>query len=200
MKKLGAHLRNKLLAGGLAIGPIVVLVWGAIWVEEHTKPLTQPLGFHFPGLGVLVAIVAVYLLGLLVTSLIGGWLLRILDRFLQRIPGLNQLYRAWKDILIQPPGKTGVFHRVVLVPALHGSGMQIGFTSGEGVPPDPDRWCVFVPGVPNPISGQLVLVDRKDCILLEMPVEDAFKYLLSTGNFVPPGLATGPLVYKSNLK
>jgi uncharacterized membrane protein len=190
MRKLGTHLRNKLLAGALAVVPIVVLVWGVLWVEEHTKPLSQPLGFHFPGLGVLVAIIAVYLLGLIVTSLVGRWILGIVDKLLQRIPGLNYIYRAWKDVMVQPPGKAGVFHRVVLVHGLFGKGMQLGFTNGEELPGDAEHWCVFVPGVPNPISGQLLLVKRKDCLLLALPVEEAFKYLLSTGNYLPAGLDT----------
>lgn len=179
------HLRNKCLAGALAAGPFVVLVFTALWLEENTRPLTVPLGFHFPGLGIVLALVGVYLLGLLVTSLIGNFFLRLLDYLLNRMPGLNFLYQAWKDILVMPAGKAGVFHKVVLIPAAEEHGTQMGFTSAEPLPGDPESFCVFIPGAPNPLSGQLVLVKRNACLFLDLPIEEAFKCLLSTGKFVP---------------
>jgi uncharacterized membrane protein len=189
LNNLGAHLRNKLLAGALTAGPIVLVVVGAVWLEEHTKVLTSLLGLpHFPGLGVVVALVAVYLLGVVVTSLIGGFMVRGMDYLLRRIPGLNLLYRTWKDVLLLPPGKTGVFNQVVLVPGRDSAGKQIGFTSGETLPGTPPRLSVFVPSLPNPLSGQLVLIPTEMCSRLAVTVEEAFKFLLSTGNYVPAGL------------
>jgi uncharacterized membrane protein len=185
MNALRNHLRNKCLAGALAAGPFVVLVVTALWLEENTRWLTKPLGFHLPGLGIVLALVGVYLLGLLVTSLIGSFFLRLLDYLLDRLPGLNLLYRAWKDILVMPAGKAGVFHKVVLIPAAEEHGAQMGFTSAEPLPGDPESICVFVPGAPNPLSGQLVMVKRSACLLLDLPIEEAFKCLLSTGKFVP---------------
>lgn len=189
MNALRNHLRNKCLAGALAAGPFVILVFAALWLEENTRPLEAPLGgVHFPGLGIGLALVGVYLLGLLVTSLIGNFFLRLLDQLLNRLPGLNFLYQAWKDILVMPAGKTGVFHQVVLIPAAEAHGTQLGFTSAEPLPGDPDSFCVFVPGAPNPLSGQLVMVKREACLLLDLPIEEAFKCLLSTGKFVPATL------------
>src|SRR5262245_5593925 len=109
MNKLGTHVRNKLLAGALALVPILVVVIGALWLEQQTQPLTRVLRLpHVPGLGVLIALVGVYVLGVVVTSLVGAVIVRAVDYLLRRIPGLNLLYQAWKDILILPPGKTGV--------------------------------------------------------------------------------------------
>lgn len=191
MNKLVAHLRNKLLAGALAFVPFAVIVIGAIWLEQHTQPLAQFVGLpHFPGLGLLVGLAIVYLLGLLATSLVGSVLARLADRLLLRIPGLNLLYRTWKDVLLLSPGKTGIYHRVVLVPSRDGRGTQIGFTSGETIPGEPPQWCVFVPSLPNPLSGQLVFFPCESCRLLHITVEDAFKLLLSTGNYLPAGLVS----------
>jgi uncharacterized membrane protein len=188
MQRLQAHLRNKLLAGALAAGPIVLLIWGAFWLEENTRLLTTPLGFHFPGLGVVMAVVSVYLLGLMVTSVLGQIALSFADRALRRVPGLNLLYQAWRDVLVVPTSKEGTFHRVVLVPGPGGVGTRLGFTSGDSLPGEPTTCCVFIPGAPNPLSGTLVLVDRDSCRPLDLSLEEAFKFLLSTGNYVPPGL------------
>jgi uncharacterized membrane protein len=49
-----------------------------------------------------------------------------------------------------------------------------------------------VPTTPNPTSGYLMFVPRKDAITLEMSVEDAIKYVISTGIVTPPEAVTGP--------
>lgn len=187
MQWLKTHLRNKLLAGILAAGPVVVIVLGALWLEEKTRPLAETFGIHFPGIGLLLAVVGVYLLGLIVTSLLGKFFLRMVDGVIRRVPGLNYLYLAWKDVA-KPGDQRSMFDRVVLVPDLEGRGAAIAFCSGEPVPGDERTLCVFLPGSPNPITGRLVLVDRAACLPLTLSVQDAFKFLLSTGNYVPEGL------------
>src|SRR6478672_10713346 len=107
MTSLPTHLRNKMLAGALAAVPIAVVIFAAIWLERQTKPLTEMLGLpRFPGLGILLGLVAIYLLGVAATSLIGNALARAADYLLLRIPGLNLVYRTWKDVLVLPAGKT----------------------------------------------------------------------------------------------
>ncbi|MGE5609053.1 MAG: hypothetical protein ACM359_07350, partial [Bacillota bacterium] len=53
-----------------------------------------------------------------------------------------------------------------------------------------DTLCVFVPAAPNPTSGRLYFVPRAQCIVLDLSIEDAFKMILSTGNYIAPALAT----------
>src|SRR5260370_37475627 len=127
MNQPGGPLRTKLLAGALIGAPVVVIIFGAGWLEQNTRPLPQLVGLpHFPGLGVLLGLVGLYFLGVASTSLVGGVVARWMDYLLRRIPGLSLLYRAWKDTLVLPPGKSGVFHQVVLVPTRAGIGRQIG--------------------------------------------------------------------------
>jgi uncharacterized membrane protein len=187
MNRLTTSLGNKLLAGILAAIPIGAVIYGVYWLEVNTQPFARWLGFPYPGVGILLALVAVYLLGFLVTSLIGRWLMTLGDRALGRIPGLRLLYQSWKEVMVEPADRPGMFHRVVLVPSPEGQ-TQLGFTNGVGLPGDPQTLCVFVPGVPNPVSGRLLLVPQRACVPLELPREEAFKFLLSTGNYQPAGL------------
>jgi hypothetical protein len=91
-----------------------------------------------------------------------------------------------------------MFNQVVVVPHAGQSG-QVGFTSGRPLPGDPDNLCVFVPNLPNPLSGRLVLARRETCIVLPISVDEAFKFLLSTGNYLPPSLrGFGPLMPDSD--
>ena len=73
MNAILEHFRNKLLAGAFAMIPIALVIYIAYWVEQNTKAITAPLGFHYPGLGFLIVMTTVYLLGVVVTSFIGQW-------------------------------------------------------------------------------------------------------------------------------
>src|SRR5436190_895845 len=73
---------------------------------------------------------------------------------------------------------------------------QVGFTSGRALPGDPKNICVFLPNIPNPISGRLVIVPRNVCSPLKLSVEEAFKFQLSSGNYLPPALVGFPSAQK----
>src|SRR5687768_17637282 len=87
MARMKKHLRTTLLAGVFAAIPVAVTAFILWYVETQTRQL-----FHVrtPFLGVLLAIVLIYLLGLLVTSLMGKWLLGLLDKMLSKVPGLDR--------------------------------------------------------------------------------------------------------------
>jgi uncharacterized membrane protein len=157
-------------------------------VERIAHDLFAKIGVHAPFLGLLLALAGVYVLGLLVRSIVGRFLITWVDRILLRIPLLRDAYEAWKHVSVTPGGKEGVFAKAALVGSGEG-GRVLGFTSGEPVAGDPNTLCVFVPNAPNPINGRLYFVPRGSCVILEgVGMEEAFKSLLSTGNYVPPGL------------
>ena len=143
---------------------------------------------EWPVVGILVAIAAIYLTGLVATSLIGRYALGLLDRSLGRLPVVRQLYSGWKQIALTPGGTEGVFSKVALIPDESGQMMLLGFTSGRGIEGDPETLCVFVPNSPTPVMGRLYFVRREKCRMVEMSTEEAFKVLLSTGNYTPPKL------------
>jgi uncharacterized membrane protein len=185
MPNLQTHLRNTFLAGAFAIVPVGITAYIVYKTETLTQPITRELfGRPIPVVGFLLVVIAIYLCGLIVTSVMGRWVLRMFDRALLRVPGLNTLYESWKHVSLTPAGTEGTFSKVVLVPSE--TGRQIGFTSGVGIAGDPDTWVVFVPSAPNPITGRMHFVKRDRITLLDMPAEEAFKAILSTGNYVPP--------------
>lgn len=195
MSKLQNHLRNTLLAGAFAIVPVGVTAYVVWLVVAAMSNATETL-FHkrLPLVGLLMTVALVYFTGLAVSSLIGKWVLKWIDRALSRVPGLSTLYESWKHVSLTPEGTEGTFSKVVLVQA--DAGLQLAFTSGQGIPGDETTWCVFVPGLPNPISGRMYFIKRDRCLLLDCSAEEAFKVLLSTGNYVPPqvGQWTAPKV------
>lgn len=190
------HLRNTFLAGifaAIPVGATVFLVW---YVETATRaPLRRLFDgrFDIPFIGIPITLLIVYLLGLAVTSIVGRWLLRLLDKLLLRLPLLKDLYQAWKQIAVTPGGAEGMYAKVVLVP-LEGDARVLGFTSGECVPGDSDTVCVFVPNTPNPVMGRLYFVARHKVQTLDMTAEEAFKFLLSTANYIPAEIGAATCV------
>lgn len=189
MKPLNSPLRSTFLAGVFAAIPIAVTVFVVWYIEHATRVVTQDLlGVNVPFLGVLLAIAAIYALGLVVSSLLGKFFLRVVDRILSRIPVLKDLYTAWKQVTITPGGKEGMWAKVVLVPVEGSMTRMLGFTSGEPIAGDQETYCVFVPAAPNPINGRLYFVRRDACQLVDMTTDEAFKLILSGGNYTPPKL------------
>jgi uncharacterized membrane protein len=78
-----------------------------------------------------------------------------------------------------------MYAKVVLVPSDTGQHHLLGFTDGDPIPGCADTCCVFIPNVPNPVTGRLLFVKRAECRVLAIGNEEAFKFLLSNGNYVP---------------
>lgn len=185
MGRLQTHLEEKFLAGTLAAIPLGVTMFIVWYLDAHVR---EVVGVQYPLLGLLVALVAIYLLGLFVTSLLGRYLLRVTDWGLERLPGFRDLYRTWKQIAVTPDAETGIFAKVVLLPDETGRLRMLGFTSGRPIEGSPDLLCVFVPASPNPMSGRLYFARMKECLFVPTSAKEALKFLVSGGNYVPPAL------------
>jgi uncharacterized membrane protein len=187
-----AHIRQTFIAGVFAVVPLVVTIFIIWWIDDKMNAISRhffhdkPIPFH---LGVLVAIGVIFATGLVTRSLLGKALLKLVDGILMRLPVVRQLYLGWKQIALTPGGSEGTFSRVVLIPDEFGSMKLLGFTSGRIVEADEPCYCVFVPSSPNPITGRLYFVPLEKCQIIAMTAEEAFKVVLSTGNYVPALIA-----------
>ena len=149
------------------------------------------LGFRIPGLGILLTGVIVFVTGMLAANLVGRRLLKIWDRILQHIPLVRSIYggaKSFAEVILGDTGKS--FSRVVMIEWPRQGIHSIGFLTGEYITEaryrlGEDIVSVFVPTTPNPTSGYVFLVARKDIIELEMDVEAAIKLIVSLGVVVP---------------
>lgn len=189
--------RNTFLAGVFAAIPLVFTVFVLWYVDKTTRePVKALLGVDAPFVGVGLALVGIFVLGLLVRSLIGRWVLSALDRLLLKVPVLAELYKAWKQISLTPGGSQGIYSRVVLV-QLDGDAWHLAFTSGDAIGGGSDAVCVFVPTTPNPMAGRVLFVPRSRCRPTRLAVEEVFKFLLSSGNYVPPAVGEATRVERA---
>lgn len=175
------HVTRCLVAGIVALLPLGGAVFAIVGLEGVlTGPWRDKVGWYFPGLGLLLALVVVYLIGLFVTTFVGRWLWRRVDRLLERTPLLGTLYQSLKEVLGYDSTRERFFRGVVAVPAEEGH--EIGFVTGEGQGPDgKPNLLVFVPSVPNPTNGRLLLVDPARVVTLDVRTADALRALVSMG-------------------
>jgi uncharacterized membrane protein len=180
--KLKRHFVKCLLGGLVAALPIGGLALILYWLDVKLRVLAAGTGFDFPGVGLIAGMISLYLLGLIVTTFLGQWLLGLLDKLLSAAPGIKALYQTLKQIAGYGSGKDAFFREVVLVQSELKGTLELGLvteehrTEGEGT-----RLFVFVPGSPNPAAGRLALVKREDCLETKIPVDVALKALFSTG-------------------
>ena len=180
---MAEHFWKRFLAGLVAILPVGGLILILYKLDDSLSSLFDHARLPtFPGRGLLAGVLVIYLLGLTVSTVVGQWIWARIDRVLGRVPGLAVLYQTIKQILGYGTGKDAMFRSVVLVKDPAAGTLELGLVTEEvQLPGEPMRWCVFLPGSPNPAVGRMVLVEPERCVATQIPVDGAFKALLSTG-------------------
>lgn len=161
-----------------------------IWIPERYQP-DALIGFHIPGLGVVVSALVVFVTGMVVANLFGRQLIRLWEAILGRIPLVRAIYSGVKQLmetLVSPSGQS--FRKVLLVEYPRRDCWSLAFQTSEQLGEvqnlvAEDSLAVFIPTTPNPTSGFLLFVPRKDVIELDMSVDAGLKMLLSLGVVVP---------------
>ena len=184
------ELRTRLFAGIVVAVPLgaTLLVFRMLFriVDRFAAPLTTRMfHFKFPGLGFLLTFLVIYLVGLFARNIVGkkivGW---FESSLVAKLPIVRPVYLTFKKIIesfSRPASET--FKRVVLIEFPRPGVKSLGFVTGETMQAGSQRqlFHVFIPTVPNPISGLLQLIPDDKVTPLEMPVEDAIRLIVSGG-------------------
>lgn len=195
-------LRGRFLAGMVIAAPIaitfLILQFLITKIDEKVVPLLPAalkpetyLNYAVPGFGLIVLVVFLTLLGAITTNLIGRSVVTLSDQILSRVPFVNSVYAAFKQLIeVFASNTTDQFNEVVLIEYPKDGTWCIGFLSspakGEvGNHLGSDFIGVFVPTTPNPTSGFLMYVPRGKVIPMDMTVEEGAKMILSAGLVVP---------------
>ncbi|MEX0693766.1 MAG: DUF502 domain-containing protein [Rhodospirillales bacterium] len=197
------RLRAYMFAGILVTAPIFItfyLAWLFVtFVDSKINPLIPAkynpetyLPFAVPGLGLLILIIGLMLVGALTAGFFGRLWMRLSERVLSQMPVIRNVYSAVKQILETVLAQqSNAFREAVLIEyprrGIWAIGFLTGSTKGE-VQNLTEEECinVFLPTTPNPTSGFLLFVPKKDLIRLTMSVEDAIKMVISGGIVTPP--------------
>ena len=197
-----AALRKWLFTGLLVIVPGVITAWVLTWiVSTLDQTLTilpgawhpdRLLGFHIPGVGVLLTLAILLIVGAFASNFAGRKLVSLGDSLVTRIPVVRSIYSSVKqvsDTLFSESGNA--FRTAVLVQWPRDGVWTVAFITGQpsgevaGYLRD-EFVSVYVPTTPNPTSGYFVLMRKSDCVELDMSIDAALKYIVSMGVVAPP--------------
>lgn len=150
------------------------------------------MGFHMPGIGVLVSLLLILFTGLAAANFVGQRMVGFWESALSRIPVVKSIYYSVKqvsDTLLSSNGQA--FRKALLIQypreGMWTIGFQTGTPGGDAAHHlGPDFVSVYVPTTPNPTSGFFLMLPRKDAIELDMSVDEALKYIISMGVVSPP--------------
>ncbi|PLX94584.1 MAG: hypothetical protein C0621_05245 [Desulfuromonas sp.] len=188
------HITTCLIAGIVVSLPVggTILIVGALESSISTAGLDR-LPFYVPGLGLLLAFVALYLLGLLTSTLIGQWIWKRIDRLFERLPALGRLYVSLKQILGYGEGEEAVFHEVVLVADPQRNAHELGLVTRRYMnEAGEEQAVVFIPGAPTPTNGRMLLLPADQFTPTTMSVHDALKALVTLGKTDIPQTPPAP--------
>ena len=194
-------LRRYLVAGLLVWLPLVATLYVirllVRWMDQSLLLLPDQfkpdnlLGFHLPGVGVLLSLIILLLTGLIAANLFGRKLVGLWERLLSRIPLVRSVYSAVKQLVETMFSDSGnSFRKVVLVEFPRRGLWTLAFlTNNEhGLVQEAtgrDVISVYVPTTPNPTGGYFVLVPREDVREIDLSVDEGLKLLLSMGAVNP---------------
>ena len=201
-----ARLRIYFLTGIVVTAPIaltIYLTWEFVhWVDSQAIPLLPAkynpenyLSFSIPGLGLVIMAVILTFIGFLTANIFGRTLLRTGERLVNRMPVVRTIYGALKQVLETVLSQSSQsFRQAVLVEYPRRGIWTMAFVTGETEGEvarrlDDEMVNIYVPTTPNPTSGFLLMVPRRDLIYLDMPVDDAAKYVISIGVIAPEAKA-----------
>ncbi|MDR3477917.1 MAG: DUF502 domain-containing protein [Gammaproteobacteria bacterium] len=192
-----------------------LLVWLPIWVTllvikflvdilSNSLLLLPPqyrpdalIGFHVPGIGVLITLLVIFITGVIAANFLGSRLLALWDSVMGRIPLVRSVYTGVKQVaqtLLSPGGQS--FRKVLLVEYPRTGLWSLAFQTGDATQfvsealNGEEMVSLFIPTTPNPTSGFLMMTQRKNVIELDMSVDQALKFVISLG-VVQPTMKNG---------
>ena len=194
-------MKKYLITGLLIWVPLVITVWvlsflvgtldqTLLLLPEAWQPRSW-LGFHIPGLGVLMTLAVVFATGVFAANIIGQRLVMYWEGLLARIPIVKSLYSSVKQVSDTLFSSSGLaFRKALLVQYPRQGSWTIAFLTGQ---PGGDvanylkgeYVSVYVPTTPNPTSGFFLMMPAADVVELDISVDDALKYIISMG-VAPP--------------
>lgn len=203
------RIRRYLVAGILVWAPLAVtffllklavnvMDFTLAWIPADYQPgvLLQELfntenPVHVPGLGVILTLIVLLLTGILAANFVGRAFVGSWESLLDRIPVVRAIYSAVKkfaEVVFSDSSES--FKQVLLIEyprrGLYSLAFQTATDLGEvQARTGQEVVCCFVPTTPNPTSGLIIIVPKKDVMVLDMEIDEALRMIISLGVVIP---------------
>ena len=192
-KSFFARLRNNFIAGIVVLIPIGITLYLTVFfirisgniIPKEINP-NNYLPFNIPGVEILIALLFITFIGWLSLSFLGKKFFELFNNILKKIPILRTIYSAIGQMTESFTKSDNKQKSVVLLEYPRKGVWAVGFATKENTglikeKIKEDLINVFVPTTPNPTSGFLLMVPKKDLIYLEVSFEQASKFIVSAG-------------------
>ena len=195
ISKLFRRISNNFFKGILISAPIIItlyIAWGLIkFFDKKASPLLGTFPFEIPGFGLITVFIFFAIIGFITTGLLGRIFSSFFEKVLSKMPVLRNIYSGLKQLFEAILAKkSNSFREVILLEyprvGIWAMGFLTGDTQGEVNRKTKNQMVnIFLPTTPNPTSGFLLFVPKKDILRLTMTVEEGIKMIISAGMLTP---------------
>ena len=192
-KSVFSKLRNNFIAGIVVLIPIGITLYLTLFlirisgkvIPKEINP-NNYLPFNIPGVEIIIALIIITLIGWLSLSFLGKKFFELFNNILKKIPILRTIYSAIGQMTESFTKTDNKQKSVVLLEYPRKGIWAVGFATNDnkGIIKEKvneEIVNVFLPTTPNPTSGFLLMVPKKDLIYLEVTFEQASKFIVSAG-------------------
>ena len=192
-KSLFSSIRNNFIAGIVVLIPIGITLYLTLFIIRISGRIIPKeinpnnyLPFNIPGVEIIIALVVITFIGWLSLSFLGKKFFEFFNNVLKKIPILRTIYSAIGQMTETFTKSDSGQKSVVLLEYPRKGIWAVGFATkeNEGIIKNnvgEDIINVFVPTTPNPTSGFLLMVTKKELIYLDISFEQASKFIVSAG-------------------
>jgi uncharacterized membrane protein len=192
-KSIFSKIRNNFIAGIVVLIPIGITLYLTLFlirisgriIPKEINP-NNYLPFNIPGVEIVIALLVITFIGWLSLSFLGKKFFELFNNILKKIPILRTIYSAIGQMTETFTKSDNNQKSVVLLEYPRKGIWAVGFATKENKgliknKVGEDIINIFVPTTPNPTSGFLLMVPKKDLIYLDVSFEQASKFIVSAG-------------------
>ena len=192
-KSFFAKVRNNFIAGIVVLIPIGITLYLTLFIIRISSNIipreinpNNYLPFNIPGVEIIIALLLITFVGWISLSFLGKKFFEIFNSILKKIPILRTIYSAIGQMTESLTKTDNTEKSVVLLEYPRKGIWVVGFATKEnqGIIKEKineNLINVFVPTTPNPTSGFLLMLPKKDLIYLNISFEQASKFIVSAG-------------------
>tara|TARA_A100000164_G_scaffold345001_1_gene344500 strand:+ start:13 stop:627 length:615 start_codon:yes stop_codon:yes gene_type:complete len=192
-KSVFSSIRNNFIAGIVVLIPIGITLYLTLFIIRISGRIIPKeinpnnyLPFNIPGVEIIIALIVITFIGWLSLSFLGKKFFEFFNNILKKIPILRTIYSAIGQMTETFTKSDSGQKSVVLLEYPRKGIWAVGFATKENLgiiknKVKEDIINVFVPTTPNPTSGFLLMVPKKELIYLDVSFEQASKFIVSAG-------------------
>jgi len=192
-KSIFVRLRNYFITGAIVLIPIGITIYLTLFIVKISSSFLPKkinpnhyLPFDIPGIEILITVILITFIGGLSLSFFGKKFLEIFNSILKKIPILRTIYSAVGQLTESFTKSDGTQKSVVILEYPRKGIWVVGFATKENTgeiskKTNEELVNIFVPTTPNPTSGFLLMVPKKDIKYLDMSFEEASRFIVSAG-------------------